>query len=201
VFRAIERDRYDLVILGFNFGEDQGLAEEILHWGEHHLLLVPSPQPAAPVSALICASSGEPGKEDVLFAGRLVRHLGADATLLSVLPVSGGNPELRARTERFLEGGIQSLSLMGVPAKGSIRTGPAAEQIVGEMKDSGCDLLVMGAPLMKEPDRISLTGVVGQVLSRVIDQPILIVRSHYLGARTYRLPAGEPEAILPDTFR
>jgi sulfate transport system ATP-binding protein len=30
VFRAIERDRYDLVILGFNFDEDQGLAEEIL---------------------------------------------------------------------------------------------------------------------------------------------------------------------------
>jgi len=47
---------------------------------------------------LICVAAGEPGKEDVLFAGRLARHLGATATLLSVLPTD--QPEAHARTER-----------------------------------------------------------------------------------------------------
>ena len=84
VVRAVEQQPYDLVVLGYDHEQDTSLAEDILQVGEHHLLLAPCPQPA-PTQALICVASGEPGKDDVLFAGRLVRHLGADATLLSVL--------------------------------------------------------------------------------------------------------------------
>jgi hypothetical protein len=40
--------------------------------------------------------------------------------------------------------------------------------------------------------------VVGDVLSQVTDRAILIVRSHFMGARIYRIPGGEPEAILPE---
>ena len=73
---ALERQPYDLVIMGFRPQEDQQLAEDILQSGDHHLLLVPAPQ-AAPVQALICLTTGEPSKDDVFFAGRLVYHLGA----------------------------------------------------------------------------------------------------------------------------
>ena len=102
VIRAVEQQPYDLVVLGFDPQEDISLAEQILQVGEHHLLLVPGPQ-TTPVQALICVTSGEPGKDDVLFAGRLVRHLGADATLLSVLPAANKDADL-LQADRELPG-------------------------------------------------------------------------------------------------
>ena len=50
-------------------------------------------------------------------------------------------------TERFLEGGVQSLSLLGVPASTLVRTGPAAEEIRKEVQANGYDLLVVGGTL------------------------------------------------------
>jgi sulfate transport system ATP-binding protein len=184
VAKVVERQPYDLVVLGFSPQEDVPLAEHILQTGEHHLLLVPSLQPA-PVQALICVTSGEPGKDDVMFAGRLVRHLGADATLLNVLPGGAQDPELHRRTERFLAGGVQSLSILSVPAKTAIRTGLPKEEILAEMKSGGYDLLVVGAPLTRSRGEVSLSGVVKQVLSAVTDHATLVVRSHYIGARTF----------------
>ena len=183
VIPAVEQQPYDLVILGFGYEEDLGTAEQILRAGEHHLLLVPSPQPA-PTQALICVTSGEPGKEDVLFSGRLVRHLGADATLLSVLPGPGGNAVQRNRAERFLAGGIQTLSLLGVPARTAIRSGPVVDEILAELKEGTYDLLVLGAPMARQSGQDTLAGVVTQVLSAVINRPILIVRSNLMKEST-----------------
>ncbi len=200
VIRAVEQQPYDLLVLGYDHQQDTALAEDILQVGEHHLLLVPCAQPA-PAQALICVASGEPGKDDVLFAGRLVRHLGAGATLLSVLPASNKDIDLHRRTERFLEGGVQSLSLLGVPAKTAIRTGAVAEEITQELKQGGYDLLVLGVPLTKSSGKVSLSGAVEQILDNVTDRSILVVRSHFMGARTYPIVAGDRETRIPDSGR
>ncbi|MCK6625219.1 MAG: ATP-binding cassette domain-containing protein [Anaerolineae bacterium] len=176
VAKEVERRPYDLVVLGFQRQESVELAEQILQSGEHHLLLVSQPQPT-PTRALICVTSGEPGKDDVLFAGRLVRHVGAEATLLSVLPQEeGSQPLARSRAERFLAGGVRTLELLGVPARTSIRTGPVRDEITREVTTGGYDLLVMGAPLPQRDGRVPLNGIVGQILN-VINRPVLIVRS------------------------
>ena len=176
VAREVERLPYDLVVLGFQRQESVELAEEILQAGEHHLLLVSQPQ-STPTRALICVASGEPGKDDVLFAGRLVRHVGAEATLLSVLPKDDESQALaRSRAERFLASGVRTLELLGVPARTTIRTGPVRDEITNEVTTGGYDLLVMGAPLAQRDGKVPLNGVVGQILN-VINRPVLIVRS------------------------
>lgn len=176
VATEVERQPYDLVVLGFQRQESVELAEQILQSGEHHLLLVSQPQPT-PTRALICVTSGEPGKDDVLFAGRLVRHVGAEATLLSVLSQEDNSqPMIRTRTERFLAGGMRTLELLGVPARMTIRTGPVRDEITHEVATGSYDLLVMGAPLPQRDGRVPLTGIVSQILN-VINRPVLIVRS------------------------
>ena len=175
---ALEQQPYDLVVLGFQPQEDLRMAEAILSVGDHHLLLVPAPQ-SIPSQALICVATGEPGKDDVLFAGRLVRHLGAETTLMTILP-QNAEPALRQSSERFLSGGIQSLSLLGVPARASIRSGLVQEEIEQEMRDGGYDLLVLGAPLSGPNQSISISGVVEEILNRLADKTVLIVRSRFL---------------------
>ncbi len=197
VVAAAEKQPFDLVVLGFNSQEDIPLAEQILQAGDHHLLLVPCPQ-APPVQALICVASGEPGKDDVLFAGRLVRHLGADVSLMSVLPDGSQEMDLAGRTERFLEGGVRSLSILGVPTKTIVRSGSTAEEIEREVKQGGYDLLVVGAPLASPSGKISLNGVVGQVLDLILENAVLIVHSHYMGAQAHLPDGRERERLVAD---
>ena len=180
VDREVERQPYDLVILGIGevaSANRVALAEKILKLGDHHLLLVPVAH-AEPARALVCVMSGEPGKEDVLFAGRFLRHLGAQATLMSVLP-SGNNSELHDRAERFLKGGIRTLELLRVPAQTTVRAGNVHDEIMGQMKEGEHDLLILGAPLPQGGDRVSLEGVVGQIIKEMTTHPVLVVRSRY----------------------
>ncbi|MGH2522668.1 MAG: universal stress protein, partial [Anaerolineales bacterium] len=175
-----ERQPYDLVVLDFPPEEGVTLAKQALQSGDHHVLLAPRATVAqTPTRALICVTGGEPGKQDVLFAGRLVRHLGAEATLLSVIPGAKSDPGLRARAERFLASGVRTLDLLGVPAKTVIGSGPVHDEIIQQMQAGGHDLLVLGAPLADRDGRVSLSGVVGQVLNEATGYPVLIVRSHY----------------------
>jgi sulfate/thiosulfate transport system ATP-binding protein len=200
VILAVEQQPYDLVVLGFNSREDLALVEQIMQVGEHHLLLVPGPQ-TTPVQALICVTSGEPGKDDVLFAGRLVRHLGAEATLLTVLPPGIKDPNHIKRTVTFLEGGVQSLSILGVPAKTSICYGSAIDEIVRLKSQGNYDLVVLGLPLAKPSGKISLSGIDGQILNAITDRAILLVRSNYLGARYYPIMARERDSHPPESVR
>jgi sulfate/thiosulfate transport system ATP-binding protein len=179
--REVERQPYDLVVIGSRAARDGELAEQLLSVGEHHLLLAPAPQ-ASFTRALICVAAGEPGKDDVLFAGRLLRHVGAEATLLTVLAGERSDPERRQQAERFLTAGVRTLDLLGVPARTIVRTGPVREQIVAEVTAGGYDLLVLGAPLARGDGRRVLAGVVGQVLSAAADRPVLIVRSAHAAA-------------------
>jgi sulfate transport system ATP-binding protein len=177
VSRETERQPFDLVIIGFAGSEDLDLAEAVLQAGEHNVLLVPKLQ-EVPTRALICVTTGEPGKDDVLFAGRLVRHVGAQATLMTVLDGEPDDDVLRERTERFLVGGVRSLEVLGVPAQTMVQYGSVSKCIVQELRTGGYDLLVLGAPLPDLDGKISLKGVVGQVMGDAATCVTLIVRSN-----------------------
>lgn len=175
--QEVERQPYDLVIMGFSGHNEQlALAEQLLAVGEHHLLLIPTAQ-SAPTHILICVTTGEPGKEDVLFSGRLTRHLGATAVLLSVVPPERANGQEPARAERFLMGGERTLELLGVPADTAVRTGPVYEEISAELQQGSYDMLVVGAPLPDAEGDISLSGMIGQLLTESRERPVLVVHS------------------------
>jgi len=179
VAREVDRQPYDLLVVGLRVlraaKNRVPMAESLLRAGDHHLLLVPGETPELK-HALICVTVGEPGKEDVLFAGRFLRHLGAQATLLSVLPPLMATNELKGRAERFLVGGVRTLELLRVPAKTLIRTGTLHDEIANQMKDGEHDLLVLGAPLVQRRGRVSLEGLVGQIVREMRAYPVLLIR-------------------------
>lgn len=174
--QAMERHPYDLIVLGAQSQDRLAQIEQALQPGEHHLLVVPKAQ-SAPMNALIGVATGEPGKDDVLFAGRLLRHLGASAKLITVLPTIRSNQEHQWRAERFLANGVRTLELLGVPATTVLRHGLIESAIIDELRADAHDLLVMGAPLPDKDGYVSLEGVIGRLLSAVNDCPTLIVRS------------------------
>ncbi len=174
------RQPAELVVLGVPGAasrEGLGLAEGVLAAGHHHLLLVPNPATGAgvrtPTRVLICVAVGEPGKEDVAFAGRLTRHLGAEATVLTVLPE--GAPSGPA--ERFITSGARTLWRLGISASTRIRHGGVREQILAELAEGKHDLLVVGAPLPGKTGEVSLAGLVGRLLPDLGERPVLIIRS------------------------
>jgi sulfate transport system ATP-binding protein len=179
--KSIEQTPVDLVIIGWRPMEGVELPEQILRSGSHHVLLAAHPG-AHIEKALVCVSMGEPGKDDVLFAGRLLRHLGAQAKLISV--VEHGSPEdyLQPRREQFLAGGVQSLEMFGVPTESELKFGNPQAEIAAELASGGYDLIVMGAPLPPRHGHIHLRGVIESVMKNPGDCSILIVRSSYLGS-------------------
>ena len=185
VAHEVERQPYDLIVFGcgaLSPANRAGLAEQILRSGDHHLLLVPAAH-AEPAHALVCVTGGEPGKEDVLFAGRFLRHLGAQTTLLTVLFAGGAdNLDLLDRVERFQAGGVRTLELLGVPARAAIRLGKPVEEITRQVATGGHDLLVVGAPLTQKKGEVSLQGVTSQIIQEINTLPLLIVRSRYAAA-------------------
>ncbi len=177
VAKATEKHPVDLVIVGWRPVEGTALAEQILSAGDHHVLLAAHPG-ARFEKALVCVASGEPGKDDVMFAGRLLRHLGAQAKLFTVLSEAANNEYQRLLTERFMAGGKHSLELFGVPTEVELRIGQPSTEIVKEIQDGGFDLVILGAPLPGRDRHVSLTRVVEGVMKNAGDCSILIVRSH-----------------------
>ena len=187
VARESEHQAYDLVILGaggLTPANRVTLAENILKSGNHHLLLAP-PAHTEPIHALVCVRGGEPGKEDVLFAGRFLRHLGVKVALLSIVSSSANKSQSLNQVERFLGEGIRSLGRLGVPARTMILSGNVHKEITDQMKTGEYDLLVLGAPLNPRGGEVSLEGVVGQIVREPTAHPILIVRSHYAMSHFY----------------
>jgi nucleotide-binding universal stress UspA family protein len=176
---VLEEQSFDLVITGFRVQEDLGLAEGILSAGEHNLLLIPAPQ-VVPSHALLSVTAGEPAKDDVFFAGRLVYHLGAEATLATVLPEAGVNPSQEKRVHDFLEAGVKTLSTLGIRASMSVLRGRVSEKIIQVANSGKYDLLVLGVPLSKSGGKISLSGVVEDVLKQANDRAVLLVRSKFI---------------------
>jgi sulfate transport system ATP-binding protein len=176
-----ERSHFDLVVHGVPQQGRVAQAERLLRSCRENLLLVPpggeSAGPlAVPSNVLICVAVGEPGKDDVQFAARLVRHIRASATILTVLAGDHGAEEA-AHAARFVEAGARSLALLGVPAATRIRTGAASEQIVEELAAASYDLLVVGAPLPDRRGYVTLGGLVADIIDQSNHRPVLIVRT------------------------
>ena len=174
--RESTRQHHDLAVQAHAPGEGAASAESTLEAFHHHLLLVPGPV-QIPSRVLVCVAVGEPGKDDVLFTARLVRHLGAEATILTVLPreAPAGAEE---QADRFLAAGVRTMGLLGVTAHPVVRHGSAREEILKEMREGGHGMLVVGAPLADRRGKVSLTGLVESLLSDLRDRPVLVVRSH-----------------------
>lgn len=176
IARSVEKNPVDLVIVGWRPLEGLGFAEQILQSGDHHLLLAAHPGTRLE-NALVCASSGEPGKDDVMFAGRLLRHLGAQATLLTA--IENNNDRQSRLAESFMDGGKHSLEMFGVPTQNKLRIGEPEVEIVKEMRSGKYDLMVLGTPLPNRDGRISMTGLVNSVIKNTDNCSLLLVRSHY----------------------
>lgn len=145
-------------------------------------------------------TTGEPGKDDILFAGRLVRHAGAHATLLSVVE-RADNQATRQHAERFLQDGIRSLEILGVPAQPAVRSGVVSKAIAHGLAANDYDLLVLGTPLADRDGYISLKGVVEQVLSETATCATLLVRSQLtaprgIGRRQHRAPMTQRRSAI-----
>jgi hypothetical protein len=177
ISKIAEEELIDLMVLGWEAGDDLSIPEQALQAGIHHLLLATRDEPRLN-NALIAVASGEPGKEDVLFAGRLLRHLGAEATLLTSSPDETMIPDVLNRLERFLESGLYSLANSGVTAQSRIRINDPVPAILDELGSAIYDLVVLGAPLPDLRGRIYLDGVIGSILNVAEICSVLIVRSH-----------------------
>jgi sulfate transport system ATP-binding protein len=166
---------YDLVIAGITPGAGLEIAAAALRHGEHNVLLVP-PDPPELRRVLICASVGEPGKGGIRFAGRLARHLGAEVTVLTVIPGNEAKGPLREQAERFLAASARTLASLGVRAATRQRAGDAETEIRAEVREGGYDLIVVGAPLADPWGGTPLDGPIAGLL-RSAAKPVLIIRS------------------------
>ncbi len=173
--REATRQPYDLVIHGRPPADVVEAAEAVLGAHEHHLLLVP-PNSTVPQRVLICVAVGEPGKDDVLFAGRLVRHLGAATTLLTVVPEDGAPHECELG-ERFLAAGARTISAVGLEGRTALRRGRAREQILREVAEGGYGMVVLGAPAPDRSGRVRFGSLMGGLVNDLSSLPVLIVRS------------------------
>ncbi|MFU8827744.1 MAG: ATP-binding cassette domain-containing protein, partial [Brevefilum sp.] len=175
---AVEKNHYDLLIFGWRPSAGFSQIEQALNYGEHHILL--ATQPVTSLSkALICLASGEPGKDTILFAGRLLRHVGAEATLMTAINDRAHLENPPSRIDRFLTSGQQSLARFAVPAKTMLKTGELLSMVKEAMQDEHYDLVVLGAPLPDRHGQVDFNGVIGSILSSVENCSFLIVRSHY----------------------
>jgi sulfate transport system ATP-binding protein len=167
---------YDLVVLGWEPREGREVAGALLGAGAEHLLLVPGPT-SVPSRVLVCVAVGEPGKRDVAFAARLVRHLGAEVTVMTVLDPHSDTAAAREAARRFLEGGVRTLARLGVHAVARVRTGEPEGEIRAQLDEGEHDLLVMGSPLPRHGDRPEMRGLLRRLLDEGLDRPVLVVRS------------------------
>ncbi|MCB2202371.1 ATP-binding cassette domain-containing protein [bacterium] len=180
VHETLEQKPYDLVVLGWRPTAGFSQPESLLRTGEHHLFLATEPLGHLQ-RALICLASGEPGKDNVIFSGRLLRHFGASATLMTVLPAKQTNSYAHTRVERFLADGQKSLARFGVPSQVWIAEGDLMRAIQTEIANEDYDLVVLGMPLPSgQSGETTLEGAVGDILSNVENCSFLIIRSrHY----------------------
>ncbi|MBN2503314.1 MAG: ATP-binding cassette domain-containing protein [Anaerolineales bacterium] len=171
----VENYPYDLVILPCC---DFELARLVLRTGSHHLLLVPGEQPI-PKHALVCVKSGEPAKEDILFAGRLLRHLGSKVEVLCVDETIPDGVQ-RQQIKRFLANSERSLTLFGVDATSTFEQGAVIPTLLQKIRQPDIDLVVLGVTLPNPGEQVSLEGMVRELLEAVDDKAFLLVQSHFV---------------------
>jgi len=189
ILQELDHEEHGMVLLGYRgrhgpAGSIGSTAERLLMLSPVPVLILPAPR-AGLKKILICMASGISGRSDVIFAGRLAGHAGAEATLLHVstpgdLGLAGSRPDpsteeyLRQLTTERLARGILTLKFMGVQAEMKVRRGLPPEEILEEARAGDYDLIAIGAP---EPPRWSGTErreVIDAILGEA-HQPVLIV--------------------------
>ena len=83
----------------------------------------------------------------------------------------------REAAGRFVEGGVRTLSRMGVAAASRVRSGEPEEEIGAQISEGKHDLLVLGSPLPRYGDRMELRGLLRRQLESGLECPILVIRS------------------------
>ncbi len=175
IAREAARQPYELVIHARPGNGVVETAEAVLGTQEHHLLLVPD-SCAVPRNVLVCVSVGESGKEDVRFAGRLVRHLGAAVTLMTVVAEEDAERGTEAG-ERFLAACARTLAHLGLESREVLRVGRTRLLVSRELQEGEYDLVVLGAPAPVPPGRVRLGSLGGRLLTELKGVPVLVVRS------------------------
>lgn len=186
VAEAVEKRPFDLVILGWRPTAGYEQITSALQIGEHHLLLATQPIPRLS-KALILLASGEPGKDNVNFSGRLLRHLGADATLMTVITNPTEEELQNTRIQRFLTAGENSLARYGVMSDTKILKGELITAIQEQLNNGSYDLVVLGAPLPDGTGKVNFYNALGSILSSVEDCSFLIIRSRQFQRMQNRL--------------
>ncbi len=157
---------YDIAVLGLR--PKQSLPSPSLSLVRHHLLLVSAPADL-PRHLLICVAVGEPGKIDVGFAERFAWQLGAQATVMTVLP-EDQNP-VPEHVRQFLEAARRALARRGVTTHWLVRHGGVVAQVRATLAEGRYDLLVIGSPTAEQK-----RGAVDELFFDPPPCPILVVR-------------------------
>jgi sulfate/thiosulfate transport system ATP-binding protein len=126
-------------------------------------LLVSQGKPETFRRILICTAVGEPGKADVRVGGWLARRLGAEVTLLHVLPEgAAAAPWVNAH----LNAGLATLRALEVPSRSTVRPARAAMQgILAEARENRHDLIVLGRHVRRPGERSLRHDVTLQILA------------------------------------
>ena len=176
VAREAERDPVDLVILAPPRAAAPQVVSRAMRASDHHVLVVR--ESSAPFArALLCVAGGEQGKVDILFAGRLLRHIGAEVTVFMVVPGEGPDKVADAQAERFVAAGAKTLASSGITANTAVRHGDAATCIEEEAATGVYGLIVVGSPPLRADTSAPLGGLVGRLLSSPDVPSVLVVRS------------------------
>jgi sulfate/thiosulfate transport system ATP-binding protein len=126
-------------------------------------LLVSQGKPETFRRLLICTAVGEPGKADVRVGGWLARRLGAEVTLLHVLPEGAtAAPWVNAH----LNAGLATLRALEVPSRSTVRPARTAMQgILTEAREGRHDLIVLGRHVRRPGERPFRHDVTLQILA------------------------------------
>jgi sulfate transport system ATP-binding protein len=176
ISREAERDPVDLVVLSPPPDEAPSVVARAMRASERHVLVVREGK--APIErALLCVAGGEQGKVDVLFAGRLLRHIGAEVTVMIVVAGDEPDPVVSAQAERFVAAGVKTLASAGIKATTALRHGDPTECIEEEAASGVYGLIVVGSPPLRADTSAPIEGLVGRLLSSPIAPSVLVVRS------------------------
>ncbi|HEY3568467.1 MAG TPA: ATP-binding cassette domain-containing protein [Thermoanaerobaculia bacterium] len=158
----LRQSLYDFTLLQFPEG---GRVETLMGLLESlpAPLLVSQGKPETFRRILICTAVGEPGKADVRVGGWLARRLGAEVTLLHVLPEGAtAAPWVNAH----LSAGLATLRALEVPSRSAVRPARTAMQgILAEAKEGQSDLIVLGRHVRRPGERSLRYDVTLQILA------------------------------------
>jgi nucleotide-binding universal stress UspA family protein len=196
IIRQTQESVYDLVVIGAERRGAQGFflpstkAYSITETIAPPVLVVPVSRPAIK-RILICSGGGTYIENAVRLTSKIATDLAAEITLLTVIPqppamhgtifrrqedvaaLLNSNSAL-ARNLRAEKGIIEGA---GVPATVRIRHGIVIDQIMAEVEQQNCDLVVSGSWPVRDAWRNYAIGNVTREIVNRTDRPVLVVRS------------------------